>query len=108
MLGTFHSFGVRILREQGKQIGLDKNFVIYDQDDQTSLMRRAIEAEGLDPRTNQPGAILHAVSSAKNMMLTVVSMLGRPKIFTRKSSPPLMTAMRSCFVPHTQWTLMTF
>ena len=77
MLGTFHSFGVRILREQGKQIGLDKNFVIYDQDDQTSLMRRAIEAEGLDPRTNQPGAILHAVSGAKNMMLTVGDYAGQ-------------------------------
>ena len=77
MLGTFHSFGVRILREQGKQIGLDKNFVIYDQDDQTNLMRRAIEAEGLDPRTNQPGAILQAVSGAKNMMLTVGDYAGQ-------------------------------
>ena len=34
-------------------------------------MRRAIEAEGLDPQTYRPAAILNAVSGAKNMMLTV-------------------------------------
>ncbi len=70
-LGTFHSFGVRILREHGEHIGVERDFVIYDQDDQTSLMRRAIEAEGLDPHTYRPATILNAVSGAKSRMLTV-------------------------------------
>ncbi len=70
-LGTFHSFGVRILREHGEQVHVPSDFVIYDQDDQTSLMRRAVEAEGLDPHTYRPSAILNAVSGAKNRMLTV-------------------------------------
>ena len=70
-LGTFHSFGVRILREHGEHVYVPSDFVIYDQDDQTSLMRRAIEAEGLDPHTYRPTIILNAVSGAKNRMLTV-------------------------------------
>ncbi len=70
-VGTFHSLGVRILREFGEHINVPDDFVIYDQDDQTSLMRRAIEAEGLDPNTYRPAAILNAVSGAKSRMLTV-------------------------------------
>ena len=70
-MGTFHAFGARILREFGEDIHVPSDFVIYDQDDQTSVMKRAIEAEGLDPQTYRAPAVLNAVSGAKNMMLTV-------------------------------------
>ena len=70
-MGTFHAFGARILREFGPQIGVADDFVIYDQDDQTSLMKRAAEAEGLDTKTYRPAALLDAVSGAKNRMQTV-------------------------------------
>lgn len=70
-MGTFHAFGARILRQYGEEINVPDDFVIYDQDDQTSVMRRAIEAEGLDPQSYRAPAILNAVSSAKNSMLTV-------------------------------------
>ncbi len=70
-MGTFHAFGARILRQYGEEIHVPDDFVIYDQDDQTNLMRRVVEAEGLDPRMYRPAAILNAVSGAKNMMLTV-------------------------------------
>ena len=70
-MGTFHAFGARILREYGENIHVPNDFVIYDQDDQTNLMRRVAEAEGLDPRTYRPSALLDAVSGAKNRMLTV-------------------------------------
>ncbi len=70
-MGTFHAFGARILRQYGEEINVPNDFVIYDQDDQTSVMRRAIEAEGLDPQSYRAPAILNAVSSAKNSMLTV-------------------------------------
>ena len=69
-MGTFHAFGARILREHGDKIGIQTDFVIYDQDDQSKLIRRVVEAEGLDSRTYRPAAILDAISSAKNMMLT--------------------------------------
>ncbi len=70
-MGTFHAFGARILRQYGEDIHVPPDFVIYDQDDQTNLMRRVAEAEGLDPRTYRPASLLDAVSGAKNRMLTV-------------------------------------
>ena len=70
-MGTFHAFGARILHEYGEEIHVPNDFVIYDQDDQTNLMRRVVEAEGLDPRTYRPAALLDAVSGAKNRMQTV-------------------------------------
>ena len=70
-MGTFHAFGARILREYGEHIGVADDFVIYDQDDQASLMKRAAEAEGLDTKTYRPAALLDAVSGAKNRMQTV-------------------------------------
>src|SRR5947209_7183566 len=39
MMGTFHSIGARILRVDGMSLGLDRNFVIYDDDDQESLIK---------------------------------------------------------------------
>src|SRR5690606_39115592 len=38
-IGTFHSLCSRMLRIDGKHIGLDPNFVIYDDSDQISLIR---------------------------------------------------------------------
>ena len=70
-MGTFHAFGVGILRRDGEHIGVENDFVIYDQDDQLSLVKRAIEAEGLDTHAYRPQAIQNAISGAKNLMLTV-------------------------------------
>ena len=70
-MGTFHAFGAGILRKDGEHIGVENDFVIYDQDDQLSLVKRAIEAEGLDTHTYRPQAIQNAISGAKNLMLTV-------------------------------------
>ena len=39
-IGTFHSFCAFILRRSGQYIGLDRNFVIYDEDDQISLVKK--------------------------------------------------------------------
>ena len=68
-LGTFHGICARILRRDGKEIGLPSDFAIYDRDDQLSLVR-AIERElQIDPRRFPPGAILSAISAAKNERL---------------------------------------
>jgi DNA helicase-2/ATP-dependent DNA helicase PcrA len=70
-VGTFHSLGVRILRSHGSRIGIDKDFVIYDQADQLSTVRRCLDQLGLDPKRYNPNAILTGISGAKNQMLTV-------------------------------------
>ncbi|HLA15755.1 MAG TPA: UvrD-helicase domain-containing protein [Candidatus Limnocylindrales bacterium] len=68
--GTFHSLCARVLRRDGEAIGLARSFVIYDTDDQTSLMKRILREADL-PASGEykPSAILGAISRAKNEML---------------------------------------
>ncbi|MSQ14871.1 MAG: AAA family ATPase [Dehalococcoidia bacterium] len=69
-IGTFHSICARILRLDGDRIGIDKSFVIYDGDDQRSLIKRSIQELGIDPRRTSPGAVLGAISNAKSQLIT--------------------------------------
>ncbi len=70
-LGTFHAICARILRLEGGSIGLDKNFVIYDSDDQVSLIKRSLQDVGLDPKSFSPRPIQSAISAAKSRLLRV-------------------------------------
>ncbi|MBN1177464.1 MAG: UvrD-helicase domain-containing protein [Dehalococcoidales bacterium] len=69
-LGTFHAICARILRIEGKAIGVDSRFTIYDDDDQISLLKRSLQELDLDPRQYVPRAIQSAISSAKSQMIT--------------------------------------
>jgi DNA helicase-2/ATP-dependent DNA helicase PcrA len=69
-IGTFHAICARILRRDGKGIGIDPKFVIYDDDDQISLIKKSLQALGLDPKQYAPRALQGAISSAKSQMIT--------------------------------------
>ena len=47
-LSTFHSLGVRILREKIEHLGYRPNFIIYDSHDQVSLLKSIMEDNGFD------------------------------------------------------------
>ena len=68
--GTFHSLCARVLRRDGEAIGIDRRFVVYDTEDQQSLMKQLLREEDL-PLTGEfrPSAVLGAISRAKNEML---------------------------------------
>jgi DNA helicase-2/ATP-dependent DNA helicase PcrA len=68
-LGTFHAICARILRRDGKAIGIDPKYVIYDDDDQISLLKRSLQEVGLDPKQYAPRAIQSAITAAKSQML---------------------------------------
>lgn len=65
-MGTFHSICVRILRVEHLAAGLDSNFVIYDTDDQISLIRRIVREHHFDNKTLKPKSIQAAISTSKN------------------------------------------
>ena len=65
-IGTFHALCARILRRDGQAIGIDSRFVIYDDDDQISLLKRSLQEIGLDPKQYAPRAISSAISAAKS------------------------------------------
>jgi DNA helicase-2/ATP-dependent DNA helicase PcrA len=67
-LGTFHAICARILRQDGKAIGIDPKYVIYDDDDQISLVKRSLQDLSLDPKQFAPRALLSSISSAKSAM----------------------------------------
>jgi DNA helicase-2/ATP-dependent DNA helicase PcrA len=69
-IGTFHAICARILRQSGKAIGIDPRFVIYDEEDRLSLLKRSIQEIGLDPKQYVPRAIASAITAAKSRMLT--------------------------------------
>ncbi|MEA1959300.1 MAG: UvrD-helicase domain-containing protein [Chloroflexota bacterium] len=65
-VGTFHAICARILRRDGSHIGVDPNFVIYDDDDQMRLVKRVLQDMDIDPKRSPPRAFLSAISSAKS------------------------------------------
>ncbi|HEU65883.1 MAG TPA: AAA family ATPase, partial [Chloroflexi bacterium] len=68
-LGTFHAICARILRREGKAIGLESSFVIYDEDDQLSLIKQALEELNLDPKQYAPRALHSAIGAAKSRLI---------------------------------------
>lgn len=68
-LGTFHGICVKILKTDGKNIGLEPSFTIYDSDDQKDLVKEALKALNLDPKELSPNALHWAISQAKNELI---------------------------------------
>lgn len=68
-LGTFHAICARILRRDGKAIGLDSRFVVYDDEDQLDLVKQALQELNLDPKQYSPRAIHSAISAAKSRLV---------------------------------------
>ena len=66
-MGTFHGIAVKILRQEADALGIDRNFVIYDMDDQVSLIRRIMKSlKYTDDKTLKPKSIQSIISSEKN------------------------------------------
>lgn len=71
-MGTFHSICARILRREIDRSGLgySGNFSIYDTDDQSKLIKKAMETLHISPKKYNPNAIATHISGAKNMLMT--------------------------------------
>jgi len=67
--GTFHSICSKILRKDGFNIEIPVSFVIYDTDDQESLIRGILKDFGIDTKRVNPKAVLETISSAKSELI---------------------------------------
>lgn len=65
LVTTFHSLGVRLLREFHEYMNLRRQFVIYDRSDSQKAIKRAIEAANYNPKEFEPRKILSMISRAK-------------------------------------------
>jgi DNA helicase-2/ATP-dependent DNA helicase PcrA len=66
---TFHSFCAQLLRRDGRYVGLDPNFTIFDQDDQLALVKRAMEEAELDPHQYSRRSVMRIISNAKSNLI---------------------------------------
>ncbi|TMJ10522.1 MAG: DNA helicase PcrA [Bacillati bacterium ANGP1] len=65
-IGTFHHICSRILRRNGDRVGVGRNFLIFDEDDQRAVIRQCLKGLGLDERRFPPAVVLALIDRAKN------------------------------------------
>jgi DNA helicase-2/ATP-dependent DNA helicase PcrA len=63
---TFHSLGLSILKEHGKELGFHKNLSILDSSDTNSLIKNILVSMGLDPKVHDASKIKNAISREKS------------------------------------------
>ena len=68
-ISTFHSFGLKILRENYDKLDYDKNFVIMDSDDSLTIVKKILKTLNYDPKIYNPKAIRNKISNCKNELL---------------------------------------
>ncbi|MCX7880949.1 MAG: UvrD-helicase domain-containing protein [Patescibacteria group bacterium] len=66
-IGTFHSFCAKILRKEGEKIGLKKDFIIYDENDQLDLIKKILKKN--DGKKLSQNYFLNQISAAKNILV---------------------------------------
>ena len=69
-ISTFHSFGLRIIRENYQKLGYDKNFTIIDSDDSLTVIKKILKDMKIDTSRYNPKFIKNQISSCKNEMVT--------------------------------------
>jgi len=66
---TFHSLCAKILRIEGKYVGLSSSFIIYDKTDQLDLIKEAMTYLGISIKEVKPQAVLGTISNSKNQLI---------------------------------------
>ena len=66
---TFHSFCSMVLRREGAAVGLDRDFVIFDDDDQINTIKKAMKDLDIDPKSFAPRNILSRISNSKSQLI---------------------------------------
>jgi DNA helicase-2/ATP-dependent DNA helicase PcrA len=72
-VSTFHSLGVKILKEHARHAETIKHFTILDEDDGRAMIKQAVKDIGLDPKQFEPRKFKHIISKKKNEFFTAQS-----------------------------------
>ncbi|MDB5168502.1 MAG: pcrA [Candidatus Saccharibacteria bacterium] len=89
-MGTFHGICVRLLRQDGDKIGIQSNYVIYDEDDRQGLIKQAMKQLSIADKQIKPRAVSSAISNAKNELLS-------PEEFAASSHYPFQQAVAKIY-----------
>ena len=69
-ISTFHSFGLKILKENYEFLGYDKNFIILDSDDTLTVVKKLMKDLNMNPKYYNARELRSKISSAKNELIT--------------------------------------
>ncbi len=69
-VGTFHAWGVRLLRRFAAEAGVPRSFVVFDADDQLAVVKRAMKDLAFPEKLATPRSLLAKISAAKNSGLS--------------------------------------
>lgn len=89
-MGTFHGICVRLLRLEGHSIGIEPNYVIYDEDDRQGLIKQAMKELSVSDKQIKPRAVSSVISSAKNELVG-------PAEFAETANYPLQQQMAKIY-----------
>ncbi len=70
-VSTFHTACVRILRSEIEALGYNRNFVIFDSQDQGTIVKNILKEMNLSDKSYAPKALLSSISGAKNELIGV-------------------------------------
>ncbi len=70
LISTFHALGARCCGNMPIDLGLDRNFTIYDQTDRARVVKMTLEDLSIDPGRFSPESVMGAISKAKNKLLS--------------------------------------
>jgi DNA helicase II / ATP-dependent DNA helicase PcrA len=76
-LGTFHAMCARMLRREANLLPFKSNFVIFDENDQQALVKRALREFKIDEKVHRPASVLASISAAKNDLKTAKELPAR-------------------------------
>ena len=69
-ISTFHSFGLKLIRENHSLLGLDNNFAIFDVEDSITAIKRVLRRLNIDSNRYTPKSFHNKISSLKNDLIT--------------------------------------
>lgn len=70
--GTFHSFCCRVLRSDGHYLGVKTDFVIYDSDDQETLIKNILKDLNLTTQEFKPSSVMYFIEDCKNKYISAI------------------------------------
>jgi len=71
--GTFHSLCAKILRKDGRYLGIPINFSIYDEQDALDLIKDVMKELDISVKNYHPSAVRHTISEIKNEMISPIA-----------------------------------
>ncbi len=69
-VGTFHSFGLKIIRENFRELGFERNISIIDREDMNSIIKKILKELNVDTKLVPVKYVISKISFAKNENLT--------------------------------------